>query len=63
MDEAKKRRAGRASVMLRLDPADVLALEREVLRRAGLGVVVNRSALVREALRFAIRGAYTGDAA
>ncbi len=52
---------GRASVMLRLDPADLLALEREVIRRAGMGVIVNRSALVREALRFAIQGAYGSE--
>ena len=60
-DDVKKTAPSRASVMLRLDPADLLALEREVMRRAGMGVIVNRSALVREALRYAIQGAYSSD--
>jgi hypothetical protein len=50
------RQANRITVAARLDPVDLAALEAEQARRARAGVVADRSALLREAVRIAFGG-------
>jgi hypothetical protein len=55
MNDATKT-ARREKVTVRLDPVDLRALDEERQRRAEVGEVVDRSSLVREAVRRQLGG-------